>query len=168
MQVFVNLINLSFWEKFADFHGMLAMISLILFGSALILYFVSKKSAEFLSWLKKILIALFVDLVLLDIAGLTVYIPYRATDGPRTILKSSEATAWYHTIIFEHKEFLAFAPPLIILAIFLVTKALGPRFNDETNSKLRKSILFGIIASLIIVLVVAAEAVLVSKAAPVK
>lgn len=168
MEVFVNLLNLTFWEKIADLHGMLAMISLILFGSAVILYFVIKKNIEFLPWLKRTLVALFVDLVILDIVGLSVYVPYRAADGPRTILKASEATAWYHTVIFEHKEFLAFAPPLIILAVFLVTKALGPHFNDETNNSLRKSIIFGIIASLVIVLVVAAEAVLVSKAAPVK
>ena len=167
MEVFVNLINLSFWEKFADFHGLLSMISLILFGAAIILYFVVKKSSNFYSWFKNILLILSINLTLLDIAGLTVYVPYRATGGPRTILKASESTAWLHTVIFEHKDFLAFAPPLIVLTIYLVTKSLGSKFNDDSNSKLRKAVLFGLIASLVFVLVVAAEAVLVTKTAPV-
>ena len=168
MDVFVKLFNLSFWEKFADFHGLLSMLSLILFGAGIILYFVVRKSNNFFSWFKNILLTLFIDLVLLDTAGLTVYIPYRAEGGPRTILKASEATAWYHTVIFEHKEFLAFAPPLIILTVYLVAKTLGSNFNDDSNSKLRKAVLFGLIASLVFVLIVAAEAVLVTKTAPVR
>lgn len=168
MDVFVKLFNLPFWEKFADFHGLLSMLSLILFGAAIVLYFVVKKGNNFYTWLKNILLLLFINLLLLDIAGLTVYVPYRAEEGPRTFLKSSESTAWLHSVIFEHKEFLAFAPPLIILTVFLVTKTLRANFRDESNSKLSKSVIFGLIISLIFVLIVAAEAVLVTKAAPVR
>jgi hypothetical protein len=130
--------------------------------------FCNQKNAGFFAWLKTTLFVLFLDLVLLDIVGLVVYAPYRASGGPRTFLKASASTAWLHTIIFEHKEFLAFGPPLIILSALLVTRILGPKFNNTNNSNLRRSIFFGIIASLVIVLVVAFEAVLVSKTAPLK
>src|SRR3989304_7522533 len=147
MEVFSKLLAFSFWEKLAHIHGMLAMLSLILFGAGIVLYFAARKNGDFIGWLKTTLMLLFIDITLLDIAGLTVYIPYRAEGGPRSILKASEATAWYHTVIFEHKEFLAFAPPLIILTVYMVTKTLGSNFNDDSNSKLRKAVLFGLIAS---------------------
>ena len=114
----------------------------------LILYFIVKKHVEFISWLKITLILLFADLVLLDIFGLTVYIPYRAEGGPRTILKASEATAWLHGVVFEHKEFLAFAPPLIILVAFIVTETLGKKLNNENVRLLRKSVIFSFVASI--------------------
>ncbi len=168
IETITNLLNLPFWSKFADLHGFLAMLSLILFGAGIILYFIVKKHVEFISWLKITLILLFADLVLLDIFGLTVYIPYRAEGGPRTILKASEATAWLHGVVFEHKEFLAFAPPLIILVAFIVTETLGKKLNNENVRLLRKSVIFSLIVALIFVLMVAAEGVIVTKAAPVE
>lgn len=166
MEIIISLVNLPFWSKVADLHGMWSMLSLVLFGAGITLYFVSKKNVELVSWLKITLILLFSDLILLDIFGLTIYIPYRAEGGPRTVLKSSEATAWLHSVIFEHKEFLAFAPPLIILVALAVTRILGKNFNDEDNLLLRRSIIFSLIVALIFVLIVAAEAVIVTKAAP--
>ena len=163
-----NLLDIPFWSKFADLHGFWAMLSLILFGAGIVLYFIVKKHAEFISWLKMVLALLFANLVLLDIFGLTVYIPYRTEGGPRTILKASEATAWLHGVVFEHKEFLAFAPPLIILVAFVVTETLGKNFNDENTRLLRKSVIFSLIIALIFVLMVAAEGVLVTKVAPVE
>ena len=168
MEVFSRLLALSFWEKFANIHGMLAMLSLILFGAGIILYFIVRKSGNFITWLQGVLLLLFVNLILLDAVGLSVYVPYRAEGGPRSVLKASESTAWLHTVIFEHKEFLAFAPPLIILTAFLVTKALGKNFNEEKVSSIRKSVIFSLVVALIFVLIVAAEAVMVTKAAPVK
>ena len=167
MEVLSKLLGLSFWEKFADMHGMLAMFSLILFGAGIILYFAARKNGDFIGWLKTALMLLFIDITLLDVAGLTVYIPYRAEGGPRSILKASEATAWLHTDIFEHKEFLAFAPMLLVLVAFIVVSILGKHFNDEKVSTLRKSVIFSLILALIFVLIVAAEGVIVTKAAPV-
>lgn len=168
MELIGRLLELSFWEKFADLHGMMAMISLILFGAALVLYFSVNQGTKFIVWLKKILLLLFIDLTLLDIAGLTVYIPYRAEGGPRTILKASESTAWIHGVIFEHKEFLAFAPPIIILVSYLLLRSMGNKLNDKQFSAAKKTILFSILIALVFVLIVAAEAVLVTKTAPVR
>ena len=160
--------SISLWTKFADFHGLLAMFSLILFGAAIILYFLSTKASTAVPWLKKVLFSLFANLVLLDIAGLVVYVPYRSSAGPRTILKASQETAWLHNIVFEHKEFLAFAPPILILTAAIIVSKLSGSFADESKNKwLRKSVIFSILVSLIYVLIVAAEAVLVTKAAPV-
>lgn len=168
METVVNLLNLPFWSKFADIHGFLAMLSLVLFGAGIVLYFAVKKNIEFVSWLKAVLIVLFADLVLLDIFGLTVYIPYRTEGGPRSILKASEATAWLHGVVFEHKEFLAFAPPLIILVAFIITRMLGKNFNNENVAFLRRSVIFSLVVALIFVLLVAAEGVIVTKVAPVE
>jgi hypothetical protein len=159
---------MSGWEKFVNLHGLLAMLSLIWFGAGIVLYFVVKKSSEFIVWLQNVLLVLFLNLVLLDFAGLAVYIPYRAVGGPRTILKASESTAWLHAIVFEHKEFLAFAPPLLILVAYLVSRSLGENLNHEKVLVLRRSVLFSLTAALVIVLLIAAEAVLVAKAAPLK
>lgn len=168
METFGKISAMSFWEKFVNLHGLLAMLSLILFGAGITLYFATKKDSGFIVWLKNTLLLLFIDLVLLDIAGLLVYIPYRASGGPRTVLKASQSTAWLHSVIFEHKEFLAFAPPFIILTAYLLTRVLGKHFNDKKMLALRKSVIFSLISALIIVLLVAFEAVLVTKAAPVK
>lgn len=168
MELFVRLFELPFWEKIANLHGLLAMISLILFGASIGLYFVVSRGSTFISWFQKILLLLFINLAILDIAGLTVYIPYRAVDGPRTILKASESTSWLHGIVFEHKEFLAFAPPIIILTTYLVVKVLGSKFNEKEFLIAKKSTIFSLITALIFVLIVAAEAVLVTKTAPVQ
>lgn len=165
-----GLSTLTFWEKIADLHGTMSMLSLILFGAALVLYKVSTIDIKFLPWLKNILLLLFSNLLFLDFVGLTIYAPYRTTEvlSPRTILKSSEATSWLHTIVFEHKEFLAFAPPLIILVAYLVTSTLGNKFNSKQMNYLRYSIIFSLVISLVLVLLVAGEAVLVTKAQPLK
>ena len=168
MDVFSKLLALSFWEKLVNSHGFLAMFSLILFGAGIVLYFVVKKSSYFIVWLQSVLLLLFINLVLLDIAGLMAYVPYRASDGPRTTLMASESTAWLHSVIFEHKEFLAFAPPLLILVAFLLAYFLRKNFNNEKVLVLRRSLLFSLISALVLVLLVAAEAVLVTKAAPLK
>jgi len=168
MDVFSKLLALSFWEKLVNSHGFLAMFSLILFGAGIVLYFVVKKSSYFIVWLQSVLLLLFINLVLLDIAGLIVYVPYRASGGPRTLLMASESTAWLHSVIFEHKEFLAFAPPLLILVAFLLAYFLRKNFNDEKVATLRKAVIFSLILALIFVLIVAAEGVIVTKAAPVR
>lgn len=162
-----GLSKLTFWSKFANLHGTLAMLSLILFGAGIVLYFLSDKIDLAIRWLKVVLLALFVDLVLLDILGLTIYIPYRAEGGPRTILKASQGLAWLHNIIFEHKEFLAFAPPILILIALVIVSQMGTKFSDSKNMYLRLSVILSLILALIFVLVVAGEAVLVTKTVPI-
>lgn len=163
-----KLAALPLWSKLADAHGMLAMLALILFGAAIVLYFLTPTTKTAVNFLKTTLAALFVNLALLDIFGLTIYIPYRATGGPKTTLIASKTTEWLHTIVFEHKEFLAFAPPILILCALMIVIKSGDSFADPNQSKwLRKSVIFSIVLSLIYVLVVAAEAVLVTKTAPI-
>ena len=161
-----NIASLSKWEIWGDLHGTVAMLSLILFGAALALYFTLGKFPRAADWLRSTLLVLFVDLAVLDILGLFIYVPYRAQGGPRSFLLSSETTAWLHKIIFEHKEFLAFAPPILILVAAVVAFLKRQELSTDTTAK--RTILFSLISALIIVLVVAAEAVLVTKSAPLK
>lgn len=167
MEFFLNLASMPFWSKLANFHGLLAMVSLFLFGVCFILYFLVDKTNTAISWLKNSLLVLFINLVMLDIAGLTIYVPYRATGGPKFLLIGSETTAWLHNIVFEHKEFLAFAPPILIFTAFSIVKTLGLDFgNKKQYPWLRKSVITAIILALVLVLTVAGEAVLVTKVAP--
>ncbi|HEY4694858.1 MAG TPA: hypothetical protein VIH52_02760 [Candidatus Nanoarchaeia archaeon] len=163
-----GFLEIPFWSMFADFHGLLSMLSLLLFGGALTLYFLSSKTKEAVVWLRTTLLVLFLDIFLLDIFGLTVYIPYRAEGGAKFDLLASETTAWLHTIVFEHKEFLAFAPLIMTAVAFFVVARLGESFIDAGKYKwLRLAVLFSLLLSLVFVLTVAAEAVLVTKTAPV-
>lgn len=158
--------QIPFWSKLANFHGFLAMTSLILFGSALILYFLCSRHADIIKWLKTVSLFLFINILILDIAGMTIYVPYRIEGGPRTALKSSEELAWLHNIVFEHKEFLAFAPLVLTLTAFLIIGKLNNNFGDGRYLWLRKSVLVSFLLSLIFLLIVAAEAVLVAKVVP--
>lgn len=163
-----GFVEIPFWSKFADLHGLLGMLSLILLGAALTLYFLAEKAKDAIGWLRKILLLLFFDILLLDILGLIVYIPYRAKGGAKFDLVGSETTAWLHEIVFEHKEFLAFAPLIMTIVAFFIVHKLGDGLVDKKNYKwLRLAVLVSIILSLVFVLTVAAEAVLVTKTAPV-
>lgn len=167
-ELFKGLFGLPFWSILANFHGMLAMLSLIFLGAAIALYFFSERTKEAVKWLKIVLLLLFFDILLLDIFGLTVYIPYRAEGGAKFDLIGSETTAWLHTIVFEHKEFLAFAPLLMIAVAFFSITKLGENFVDKEKYKwLRLAVIFSLLLSLVFILTVAAEAVLVTKTAPV-
>lgn len=162
-----KIIAIPFWSKFAESHGFLAMLSLILFGASLSLYFFSDKIKSALIWFKVAVTALFVDILLLDMFGLTIYVPYRAEGGPRTLLKASAENSWLHNIVFEHKEFLAFAPLILTLIACLIVWKLGDSFSDKGKVYwLRKSVLSALFLSLVFVLIVAGEAVLVTKTAP--
>jgi len=163
-----NIIDLPFWEKFADLHGFLAMLALLIFGASFVLFSLSAKVNSNVRMLKAALTALFLNLLLLDIVGLTVYVPYRSLGGPKTILLASETTAWLHNIVFEHKEFLAFAPLILSFTALVVVAKLEDSFGDnEKYEWSRRAVLACLVLSLIFVLTVAAEAVLVTKAAPV-
>jgi len=163
-----GLATLSRWEMLTDVHGLLSVLSLPLLGAAIALAILLKKGAWAARPLKKVLLWLALDLALLDVLGLIVYAPYRAKDGPRSQLLASDQTAWLHTIVFEHKEFLAYAPWLMILGVALVVQALDYRLNGHHYRTYRKTVTFGIITACVYVFIVAAEAVLVTKAAPLK
>src|SRR3989304_3169064 len=87
-QLISGAASLSYWDIVTDFHGFLAIMPLILFGIVLALYFSLDKFAQAVVWLKRVLYLLTANLILLDFVGLYIYAPYRATGGPRTILKS--------------------------------------------------------------------------------
>lgn len=169
MEELINgLQRISFLSQLVNFHGTLAMLSLILFGASIILYFFTTRLQLSISWLKSVLVALFIDLTLLDIAGLIAYISYRGADGAKSILIASEKTAWLHNVIFEHKEFLAFAPTLLIFSAMFIVFKLGNSFGDHNKVHyLRLAVISSILLSLLFVLIVAGEAVLVTKVAPI-
>ncbi len=167
-EFFDHIFNLSFFEVWTDIHGGFAMLSMILFGGAITLSFSLNKFAKAYHWLKNTLYWLAGTVTALDVLGLFVYRPYRAAvpDSPRSLLKASEETSWLHGIIFEHKEMLAFAPMLMLIAALMIVAHEGR--NIKNNTVLKNVVRYLLIASLIMVLVVAAEAVLVTKAAPLK
>jgi len=163
-----GFIEIPFWSKFADLHGMISMLSLVLLGAAIILYFLSEKTKEAIGWLKTVLLLLFLDIAFLDFFGLIVYIPYRAVGGAKFDLIGSETTAWLHEIVFEHKEVLAFAPLILTAVAFFIVTKLGENFVDKEKYRwLRLAVLISLILSLVFILTVASEAVLVTKVAPV-
>ena len=167
-QLILGLASLSYWDILTDFHGFLAIMPLILFGIALALYFSIDKFTQAVDWLKRTLYLLTANLMLLDFVGLYIYAPYRAPGGPRTFLKSSPETAWFHEILFEHKEFLAYAPWLLALVALVIVMAFGSRIVEPENKKIKRLVLFSLVASLIFVLIVASEAVLITKVAPLR
>ena len=164
MNLLENIASLSPLELWGDLHGAVAMFALILFGTTITLTVSLGKFDTAVRWLKSMLALLLADLVVLDLLGLFIYIPYRASGGPRTFLLSSETTAWLHQVVFEHKEFLAFAPPVLVLVATILAFLYGKSLPKETTA--RKAILFSLVAALVLVLVVASEAVLVTKTAP--
>lgn len=167
-EFFTKLTGLSPGELWADTHGGLAMITLVLFGAAIILFFLRDKFKAGLTWLKVSLGLLAASLTVVNIVGLLIYIPYRAagSGSPKSLLLASENTAWLHEILFEHKEFLAFVPMVLMLTAFLIVASRG---SDLSKHKyLNWAVLFSILAALVFVLVVAAEAVLITKAAPLR
>jgi len=167
-EFFEKIFTLTYWDVMTDLHGALSMLSLILFGLAIAWLISLDKFAKATTWLKYTMVALFTTVALLDFMGLFIYRPYRtqAVPSPRTFLKSSTDTSWLHTIIFEQKEHLAFVPLIVLLAAMMVVLTQGSAL--KTKSHLRRLVWFAVIASLVMVLVVAAEAVLVTKAAPLR
>lgn len=165
-EFFEKILDLNYWEIMSDLHGGLAMASLVFFGAVIMLLISVDKFARATAWLKTGLLGLLASLATLDFLGLFIYRAYRdaGPTSPRSILKSSDDTAWLHSTVFEHKEFLALVPVVLILVATLIVFKQGGSFKN--NIKLRKIVLFAVLAALFYVLVVAAEAVLVTKAAP--
>jgi hypothetical protein len=167
-EFFEKVFTLGYWEVMSDIHGGLSMLSLVLFGASFALYFSLDKFSQAIKWLQRTVLLLLADIAVLDVMGLFIYRPYRApvADSPRSILKSSEATAWLHSTVFEHKEFLAFAPLVIMAVAAVIIFTQGKQLRN--NPVLKRVVLFSIISALVMVLVVATEAVLVTKTAPLR
>jgi len=163
-----GVFSLTYWDAVVDIHGLLAMSLLILFGAALMLYASLDKFVQAARWMKYTLSALVVNLIAVDIVGIYAYGAYRASEGPRTLLKASPDTAWLHEILFEHKEMLAYAPWLMILVALVIVAVLGEQLKSREFRALRFIVLFSIVVSLAFVLVVAGEAVLITKVAPLR
>jgi len=163
-----KVFSLSYFEVMTDIHGGLAMLAMILFGAVIVLLLALDKFTQATAWLKSSLIVLTADILLLNSFGLYVYRPYRAPvpDSPRSLLKASEENSWLHTIVFEHKEFLAFVPMVLMIVATVIVLKEGDRLKK--NPRMKKVLMFTIVLSLIYILVVATEAVLVTKVAPLK
>ena len=160
--------SLSFFEVWASIHGSLAMLALALFGGAITLSYSLDKFARAYQWLRNTLYWLAGTVVALDALGLFIYRPYRESvpDSPRSILKASEETSWLHGVVFEHKEMLAFAPMVMLITALMIVIYEGKSLKN--NPVMKNAVRYLLITSLVFVLVVAAEAVLVTKAAPLK
>lgn len=164
-ELFHGISSFSLNEIYLNIHGLLAMMSLIFYGAIIVLTFLWDKCPELSKKLKALWLGLIVTVGLLYSLGLYVYVPYRAKGGAKYILIASEKTAWLHEIVFEHKEFLALAPLILAIVGFWTVHKLA---GDNTNREIVKKLcLFCAIGGLLLLLLVAAEAVIVTKAAPV-
>ena len=117
--------------------------------------------------LKLVMLILLIVLVLHTFLGFVIYVPYRADGGPRTTILESDRP-WLHEVVFEHKEFLAYLPWLLILISTVIVYFLGAGLADAGFKSLRMLVLASLILGLIYTLVVSSEAVLVTKFAPLK
>lgn len=158
--------TLTLKEVYLNIHGALAMASLILFGALIALILLWKKNPNLTDKIKKLWAWQLATITSLYLMGLFVYIPYRGKGGAKYTLVANHETAWLHEIVFEHKEFLALAPLILAVVGLWITWKLG---RDKANAPTVRNIgLFCAIAGLVLLLLVAAEAVLVTKVAPVR
>ena len=165
-EFFDKIFSLNYWEVMSDLHGFMSMLALVFFGAAIMMLVTINKNPDAVKWLKRLMSWLIVTVAMLESSGMFIYRPYRTKDvpSPRTFLKSSEETKWLHSIIFEHKEHLAYGPLLLLIVGTVLVFTQGEEL--KRRPKLRKVLLFTLVTALVYLLIVAAEAVLVTKAAP--
>lgn len=156
----------TFNEILGNLHGLWATLSLAFFGSAIVLLAILPKYPDVLRWLKGVLWALLADVVILTLNGLWLYIPYRAKGGARDAILES-ARPWVHRVLFEHKEFVAYAPWLLIVAAIGIVLVYGRELAKPEQSLMRRTALWSVVLAMVLILVVSAEAVVVTKFAPV-
>jgi len=167
MEGLIGLFSLSRIEFIASFHGLIATVVLILFGMGIAFTGILQRNVAFLKPLKVVLLILLVLMIVHTFLGFVIYVPYRAEGGPRTIILESDRP-WLHEFIFEHKEFLAYLPWLLVLVATVMVYYLGARLADTGYNALRLVVIAALIIALVYTLVVSAEAVLVTKFAPLK
>lgn len=153
-------------EILLDIHGGLAMLSMIFYGGLIATSIYWKKYQTLIDAIKKLWIWQIVVVGALYILGLLMYIPYRAKGGAKSTLVGNETTVWLHKIVFEHKELLALAPLILAIVAYWVVNKIGTDSNQK--QLVRRISLFCAVAGLLTLLLVATEAVLVTKVAPVK
>lgn len=158
--------NFTFNEIIGNLHGLWATLSLAFFGAAIVLLVILPKYPDVLRWLRVVLWALLADVIILILNGLWLYIPYRAKGGARDAILAS-TRPWIHQVLFEHKEFVAYAPWLLIVAAIGIVLAYGATLAKPEQSLMRRTALWSVVLAMILILVVSAEAVIVTKFAPV-
>lgn len=158
--------GVTFNELLGNLHGLWATLSLVFFGAGLALLAVLPQYPGALRWLKGSLIGLFALIVLTTLNGIWLYVPYRAAGGARGAILES-ARPWVHTVIFEHKEFVAYAPWLLVLVALGIVWAYGATLGSRGNTRIRLTAFWTLALALVLVLLVSAEAVIVTKFAPV-
>jgi len=167
MEFFLKLLQMPFAEQISNFHGLLAIVSLFLYGAIFTSILVASKfSLEALH--KPLLYMLGIQTLIIAAAstvGMTIYIAYRSPGGAREFLLSSPATSWLHTIAFEYKEYLcSIVPWLLLLIAFFVILRLGPAVLK--NRPAVRLLLAFVTTSALFVLITATMAVLIAKIAP--
>lgn len=118
-----------------------------------------------LLFFRRILLILFLAVFLVTWLGLFVYVPYRSPGNARSVLL--ETRPELHKIVFEHKEFAAYAVWLLLLVALIGVWSLS---NDEyhTTPRAHTLIRFCLIAAFAITLLVSVEGLIVTTAAPVQ
>jgi hypothetical protein len=156
----------TFNEILGNLHGLWATLSLAFFGAAIVLLAILPKYPEVLRWLRGVLWVLLADVVVLTLNGLWLYIPYRAKGGARDAILES-ARPWVHQVLFEHKEFVAYAPWLLVVSAIGIVLVYGAALAKPEQSLMRRTALWSVVVAMVLILVVSAEAVVVTKFAPV-
>jgi hypothetical protein len=167
MEFFQNLFQLPLAEQLSNLHGLLATLSLLVYGALFVAIPVYKKYQAG-NLYKPLLYMLGIQTLLIGAVttfGIIVYVAYRAAGGAREFLLSNAGTGWLHNIVFEYKEYLcAITPWLLLMVAFFTAARLGSQLYK--NKSALKLILTLVIVSAIFVLLTATLAVLVTKMAP--
>lgn len=143
------------------FHFLLLLPAFGLFPLAIGLAYTRMPDFTFF---KRILLALFLFVFLVTWFGLFVYVPYRAPGNAKADLLAAQPS--YHTILFEHKEYSAYAIWLL-LAIVIVAAATVTVEEFQTSGALRLLVRGSLIIALALTLLVSVEGLLVTRMAAV-
>jgi len=167
MEFLLKLLQLPLAEQVANLHGLLAILSLLMYGSLFTVILLYKKFK--LEDLHKPLLYLLgiqtLIITAISMAGIVAYIAYRAPGGAREFLLSSANTNWLHNIAFEYKEYLCgITPWLLLMVAFFVAARLGSTIYK--NRAVLRLLLACVAVSVLFVLLTATMAVLVAKIAP--
>jgi hypothetical protein len=167
VEFFQNLFQLPVAEQLSNLHGLLATLTLFMYGALFVAIPVYKKYQAG-NMYKPLLYLLGIQTLLVGAVttfGIIVYVTYRTAGGARDFLLGNAGTSWLHNIVFEYKEYLcAITPWLLLMVAFFVAARLGQQLYK--NKAALKLILTFVIVSAIFVLLTATLAVLVTKMAP--
>lgn len=167
MEFFNNLLNFPLAESVANLHGLLATLSLLVFGAIFAIIGAFKKY-QLETLFKPLACLLGVQSLLVGATstmGIVAYVAYRTSGGAREFLLRSGQTDWLHKIVFEYKEYLCgITPWLLIMVAFFVVLTIGPSLYRQRS--MLRFILASTAVSAFFLMLTASLAVLVSKVAP--